>query len=127
MKSLPIAVLALALALPLAAPAQNHCTKETLTVRGVPLTAGYCVTGAPTSDGPEMAVPVTETYAANGQAISRTTTMRFIAGDGPSRVLENLALSGLGIAGTLHLTLLYSGGSVHVENALLTPGAITIK
>ncbi len=53
--------------------------------------------------------------------------MRFIAGDGPSRVLENVELAQLGLQGTLHLTLVYAGGAVHIESALLTPGAVTIK
>jgi hypothetical protein len=42
-------------------------------------------------------------------------------------VLESLDLSKLGLSGTLHLTLAYVQGLVHVEGALLTPGAITIK
>jgi hypothetical protein len=127
MKSLPMLALAATLALPVPAGAQDHCTRETLTVRGTPVTIGYCITGGAVVNGPEVALPVAETYSAPGGSFSRSTTMRFIAGDGPSRLLENADLSRIGMTGTLHLTLVYSAGSVHIENALLTPGAVTIK
>ena len=42
--------------------------------------------------------------------------------------LKTFASAPLGLgAQTLHLTLLYTGGVVRIEGALLTPGAITIK
>ena len=53
--------------------------------------------------------------------------MRFVTGEGTTRVLENVDLAGVGLGGTLHLTLAYVDGLVHIENAMLTPGAITIK
>ncbi len=111
---------------PPAAPAQNHCSRETLTVRGTAVTITYCPS-APTGNGPEVTVPVTEAYSSSGGSFSRSATLRFITGEGPSRVLENVNLAGLGLTGTLHLTLVYAGGEVRVEKAMLTPGAITIK
>ena len=72
-------------------------------------------------------MPVTEAYSSSGGSMTRSTTLRFITGEGPSRVLENVNLAELGLTGTLHLTLVYAGGEVRVEKAMLTPGAIIIK
>lgn len=75
----------------------------------------------------ETALEVTGTFTAPAGSITRTATLRFVGAEGPSRVLENVELAPLGLAGTLHLTLVYSGGVVRIESAILTPGAITIK
>jgi hypothetical protein len=75
----------------------------------------------------EIVVPVAATFSAPAASFSRTIELHFLAGEGTSRVLENLDLSKLGLTGTLHLTLAYTGGLVRVDGALLTPGAITIK
>ncbi|HZZ00191.1 MAG TPA: hypothetical protein VFE36_11500 [Candidatus Baltobacteraceae bacterium] len=108
-----------------AAPA---CTQEMLSVRGTPVTIGYCVEGAARSaGGDEIVVPTVASYGAPGGSFSRTRQLHFVAGEGVSRVIENLDLGRLGLNGTLHLTLAYSGGLIRVEGALLTPGAITIK
>lgn len=113
-------------AIPAAAISQGHCSRETLTVRGTPVTITYCPS-APAGNGPEVTVPVAATYASPTGSFSRSTSLRFISGEGPARVLENVDLAGLGLTGTLHLTLVYAGGEVHVANALLTPGAIIVK
>lgn len=127
----PIAALvAAALCLiPLAASAQDRrCTQETLAVRGTPVTIGYCITGpARSTIGGEIAVPVQASYSAPGGSFQETLTLRFLSGEGLSRVIRNLDLSHVGSTGTLHLTLAYSGSSVSIESATLTPGAITIK
>ncbi len=105
-----------------------QCTVEPLTVLGTPVTISYCVTGAPRSTGTqEIIVPVVATYSAPGRSLRRASELHFLAGEGVSRVLESLDLTQLGLRGTLHLTLAYIQGLVHVEGALLTPGAITIK
>lgn len=100
---------------------------ETLVVRGTPVAIGLCATDAPARAPGQLVVSVEGTYSAPGGSFSRTSMMRFITGEGPSRVLENVPLAQLGLKGTLHLTLVYSGGLLHIESALLTPGAITIK
>src|SRR5579863_5899183 len=115
MKFVPAMTLLALAAVPAGATAQDHCTRETLSIRGTAVTAAFCAEVAPTAAGPELSLPVAETYSAPGGSISRTVTLRFIAGDGPSRVLENLDLTPLGLSGTLHLTLMYSGGVVRVE------------
>jgi hypothetical protein len=104
------------------------CTQETVTVEGAPVTIAYCITGSLRSNGAEeVIVPVTATYSAPGGTLRRAIELHFIADEAVSRVLESLDLSKLGLTGTLHLTLAYSGGLVRLEGALLTPGAITIK
>ncbi len=104
------------------------CTQETLMVEGAPVTIGYCITGALRANGAEeVIVPVTATYSTRATTLRRSSELHFMAGEGISRVLESLDLTKVGLTGTLHLTLAYSHGLVHVEGALLTPGAITIK
>jgi hypothetical protein len=111
-----------------AARAQNGCSQETLPVRGTPVTVSYCSAGSPqNAPGSELLVPVKAIYSAPGGSFSESATLHFLAGEGPSRVIETVDLSKLGTTGTLHLTLVYQGGLVHVESAILTPGAITIK
>ena len=128
MKSLLSFALAIAAALsPIVAGAQDRCSHETLVVRGTPVAIGLCSVEAPARTPGQVVVSVEGTYSAPGGAFSRTGTMRFITGEGPSRVLENVPLAQLGLKGTLHLTLVYSGGLLHIESALLTPGAVTIK
>lgn len=125
-----VAALLLAAALPAAASAQGYrCSKETLSVRGQPLAVAYCVTAAPTkAPGSELLVPVHATYAAPSGSWSEDATLRFIAGEGESRVIRNVDLAKVGSSGTLHLTLVYgSDATVRIESAMLSPGAITIK
>ena len=110
------------------AVAQPRCTQETLNVRGVPVTIGYCVTGPPLASAPdEIALPVQATYASPGGSFGRVLELHFVSGEGVSRILQSLPLRELGLTGTLHLTLAYAGGLVRIEGAMLTPGAITIK
>ena len=109
----------------LAAP--PGCTQETLAVRGVPVTIGYCITAPPRYEGDELVVPVSASFAAPGGAFGRMRELRFIGGEGTSRILENVQLARLGMPGVLHLALVYEGGQVRIEGALLTPGGITIK
>lgn len=126
----PLLAAALALCLGGYASAQpaNRCTHETLFVSGTPLTAGYCVlsTGA-ASAGHELPVRVTETYSTPRTSFTQQATLRFISGEDASRVIEDLGLGRLGLDGTLHLTLVLRSGTVRIDSAMLTPGAVTIK
>ncbi len=48
MTRMPATLVALAaLAAPLVSSAATPCTQETLTVRGTPVTIGYCIAGQP--------------------------------------------------------------------------------
>ncbi len=124
--------LATALALSLGAAAQaqpaGRCTRETLNVRGTPLSASYCVVGTGTaSPGRDLPVRVSESYSTPHGSWTQDVTLQFIAGEESSRVIQDLPLDKVGLQGTLHLTLLLRGGTVHVDSAMLTPGAVTIK
>jgi hypothetical protein len=121
---------ALALSLGSAASAQSgdRCTRETLSVRGTPLTAAYCVRSVgPATSGRDLPVQVSETYSTAHSSMSQEATLRFIAGEEASRVIQDVALDRLGLEGTLHLTLVLHGSQVRIDSAMLTPGAITIK
>jgi hypothetical protein len=120
--------LAISLGSPASAQPAGRCTHETLMVRGTPVTAAYCVgeIGA-AAPGRDLPVRVAETFSTPRASFSQEATLRFIAGEEASRVIEDVALERLGIEGTLHLTLLLRGQAVHVDGAMLTPGAITIK
>ena len=123
-----LALVASATFLPHAAGAQARCSQETLDVRGVPVTIGYCIAGAARSDGSgEVVVPVAASYASPGGSFGRRRDLHFVAGQSASRILESLPLNRVGLSGVLHLTLVYTAGLVRVEGALLTPGGITIK
>ncbi len=102
--------------------APSRCTRETLRVRSVPVTVGYCVVAEH-----EGTVDVAETYSSPRGSFGQTAPLSFLPGDEPSRVIEDVAIDRLGVAGILHLTLVMRSGSVYIESALLTPGAITIK
>jgi hypothetical protein len=121
---------ALAFSLGSAATAQgaDRCTRETLTVRGTPVTASYCVREVgPATAGRDLPVKVSESYATPHGSFTQDAVLRFIAGEEASRVIEDVALERLGLKGTLHLTLVLRGSQVRIDSAMLTPGAITIK
>ncbi len=127
MKYATLALLLLLIASPSAASGQAPCSHETLSVLGTPVAVGYCVEASKPAGAGEVALIVAASYAGGGHTIARTTTMRFLTAEGPSRLLESIDLAPLGITGTLHLTLVYAGGLVRVESALLTPGAVIVK
>ncbi|MDQ2663436.1 MAG: hypothetical protein M3Y18_05300 [Candidatus Eremiobacteraeota bacterium] len=105
-----------------------RCTHEKLLVRGQALQVTYCgghATGTPA--GREMPLAVLETYATSRGSFSQNAALAFISGEDASRVIEDVALDRVGLTGILHLTLVLRGGMVHIESAILTPGAITIK
>lgn len=68
-----------------------------------------------------------ETFSSAKGAFAQTSNLEFLAGDEPSRVIEDVALEKLGLGVTLHLTLVLRRGAVAIEGAILTPGAITLK
>lgn len=110
------------------AQAAGRCTQETLRVRGVPVSTSYCVTAlGKAAPGHELPVRVAETYRAPGGELTQEATLQFIAGEGSSRVIQDVGLARLGLSGTLHLTLLLRDGLIHIDSAMLTPGAVTIK
>lgn len=131
MKPIPIAAaaaLALTLAAGTGARAAEACSHETLSIRATPVNVAYCVLRAGRAKpGESVPLALNETYASPRGSLNRTVTVQFIAGENPSRAIEDVPLEPLGLTGTLHVTLAYAGGLVRIESAILTPGAITIK
>ena len=124
--SAPLALAAVLL--PVQASAQPGCTQEVLNVRGTPVTIAYCINGVVHSNGTdEIIVPVYATYVSRDGSFSQQRDFHFVSGERISRIVQNLRLERLGMAGVLHLTLAYTGGAVIVEGALLSPGGITVK
>lgn len=110
-----------------AAPAPN-CTHETLNVKNTPVRITYCAPPARADpSGRTVVLALRETFSSSKGAFSQTSNLEFLAGDEPTRVIEDVALDRVGIEGTLHLTLVLRRGTVAIEGAILTPGAITLK
>ena len=115
-------------AMPVAAQPQNRCTRETLNVTGTPVTISYCVSSAARSaDGRETIANVQETFSSPRGSFGQNAPLSFLAGNDPSRVIEDVSLTRLGMSGTLHLTLIMRAQRILIEAALLTPGAIVVK
>jgi hypothetical protein len=110
----------------LPAGAAVQCSRDAVTLRGVPVAIGFCVVGTTTSSAVATVV-VEATYSSKTASFSQRSSVRFITGEGPARALESIDLTPLGIQGVLHMTLLYDGNEVTMEHALLTPGAIAVK
>jgi hypothetical protein len=110
----------------LPAAAAERCSHDAVTLRGVPVTIGFCIVGSSTSSA-VTTVAVQATYSSKSASFSQHSNVRFITGEGPARALESIDLGPLGIVGVLHMTLLYDGNEVTMEHALLTPGAIAVK
>ncbi len=109
-------------------PLRRSAPKRAFPWKGAPFRSATASAARLRSNGAdEVLVPVAATYAASGKRSALPIQLHFIAGESISRVLQSLDLTKLGLTGTLHLTLAFSHGLVHVEGALLTPGAITIK
>lgn len=124
--SLVGALLASAVA-PLAAAATPGCSNDAFVVRGTALAVELC---APLGARPvgKSPVTITETITAKGQApLVRRVPLDGGLGDETSHTIDDAPLQSLGIAGTLHMTLAYKSGAVHLEHALLVPGAIALK
>ncbi len=123
-------VAAFAVTLPsltVAAPAEN-CTHETLNVKSTAIRITYCAAPVRADVTPRTVVlAVRESFSSAKGAFSQISSLEFLAGDEPSRVIEDVALEKLGINATLHLTLVLRKGAVALEGAMLTPGAITLK
>jgi hypothetical protein len=107
--------------------AQNQCSREVLHVRGTPVNVTLCITAAPAISGSVVSIQLSSTYAAGGSSFTQASNVRFISGEGPARALDSVDLRQVGVAGTLHMTLLYANSQVTVEHAILTPGAVTVK
>jgi len=120
----------------LAAPAAaqpDGCTRDTLMVDGSPVDVTLCapdVAGrknAPAGEARPAGVTITESFAANGSSFSQSAAVDFLGRRARGRTIDDVPLAKLGIAKTLHLTIVYREGAAHLEHAMLIPGAVTLK
>jgi hypothetical protein len=122
------AILALSIGTSAQAQPAGRCSRETLNVRGTPLAVSYCVTRVgDAAPGRDLPVEVAESFSTAHGSWSRQATLRFISGEEASRVIEDFSLGRVGLTGMLHMTLVLRGGSIRVDSAMLTPGAVSIK
>jgi hypothetical protein len=128
MRRLASVLLSAVLAAPAATAAEPACTTERLAVPHAPVVLTLCPLGAPVhAPGGEILLAVRERAAGPTGMIDRTVRLRFLANEPISRAIEDLDLAPLGGTGTLHLTLVFRDGTVAVESAILTPGAVVVK
>jgi hypothetical protein len=121
-----------------AAPA---CSSDPFTVDGAMLTVEVC---APAQAPAAGKVTLIERFTVKGQApLERALVVEVLPRAGTSRSIDDVPLAKLGIARTLHLTVVYkppSTGSgqalltgpgqppsAALEHAMLIPGAIALK
>jgi hypothetical protein len=116
--------LALVASLALPAAAQgDRCTHAALRVDGTAVAAAFCVPATPGGSS----VNVTETFVVGGKTVTHVVTLAIVAGARISRTIDDVDLSPLGIARSLHATLAYADGFVKLEHALALPGATPVK
>lgn len=123
-----VAGLAVLSAGPKTSTAAEGCSSDAFAVRGTPLVVTLCAAPTAARPGAKAGAAVVETIAAKGQEpIVRRVTIDAPLGDAIARTIDDAPLTALGIAGTLHMTIAYRGGSARLEHALLVPGAIVLK
>ena len=116
------AVLALCTAPAGAQPAQR-CSHDTFAVAGTPVAVTVCA-GAPENG---KAVAVTETFKGPASSFNHATSIDVLPGVAASRTVDDVSLAPLGLAYSLHLTLVYKEAAISIEHALLLPGAVPLK
>jgi len=105
--------------------ATTACSSDAFSVDGTPLLVEIC-TPAEAPAGGKLAL--TERFTAKGQPpFERALTIDLLPKAGTSRTIDDVPLAKLGLARTLHLTVVYTSGSARLEHALLVPGAIALK
>jgi len=103
------------------AAAAEPCTVQQFSAPEAPVTATYCSGGVAGGS-----VTVTQTYAANGKSFVRPLAIAIVTGAGASRATDDVDLTPLGIARTLHVHVSYANGAARMTGGLLTPGAIPV-
>jgi hypothetical protein len=104
------------------AAGQQRCSRDSFPVGGRSLTVTVCAAAA---QGQRL--DVSEAFARDGRSFSRTTAIDVVPGAQVSRAADDVSLAPLGLSSLLHLTLAYREGTVTIEHALLSPGAVPLK
>jgi hypothetical protein len=115
--------------------AAGTCSTDTFTIDGSAVTLDMCLGAAPDpaasrhgSPAKAPAATLTETFTVKGQPpLVRALPLDALPADEPSRTIDDVPLEKLGLARTLHLTIAVRSSGVHLEHALLVPGALTLK
>ncbi|MBV9646627.1 MAG: hypothetical protein JO043_04110 [Candidatus Eremiobacteraeota bacterium] len=106
------------------------CTHDRLHVGSTPVDVMLCVAAGEKPRqhrGGAVDVGVVETFSANGTSFSRNVPLEFMDDSESTRTMDDVSLRQLAIDRTLHLTMRYGAGTVHLEHALLLPDAIRLK
>jgi len=118
-----VAVISLLAASTAAATAEPaRCATDTFPIGGQPVSVTVCTAPA---EGASAAL--TETVKSGTKSFSHATSIDVLPGAAVSRSVDDLSLSPLSLAYTLHLTLAYRSGGASIEHALLLPGAVPLK
>jgi len=108
-----------------AAPA---CSSDAFAIKTASLLVELCAPSAAEHASGHGPLTITESLTVKGQPpLARKVALDAALGGETSRTIDDAPLQGLGIAGTLHMTISYKNGAVRLEHALLVPGAIALK
>jgi len=127
---LPIVVLALTSGLlaattPSASVAETGCSSDVFAIDGSSVSLAICASDAPKTASKTV---VTERFVVkNMPDLVRELALDRLPGADSARAIDDVSLEKLGISRTLHLTVALKGGTVHLEHALLIPGAVALK
>jgi hypothetical protein len=119
-----LALAAILLAVPIAAPADDGCSRDSFNIDGTQVAAVLC---APAQAKPAGAVSVNATFSTKSTNFNKTISLEVVPGQPLSRGIEEIALAPLGLQRSLYITVQYSGGKVTLAHAVLLPGAVTLK
>ncbi len=135
MKALARGAVAATLVTILVAPAlgqpSDGCSRDALVVEGTTVGVSLCPSDAPArkgkGEGRPVSLTIVETFSTGSAAFSRSSVLDFLDQSAASRTIDDVSLERLGISKTLHLTIVYRGGTVRLEHAMLVPGAVDLK
>jgi hypothetical protein len=122
----------LGIGLALGAPAfAQTCSQDQLTVDGTPVSLQLCVapgagTGAVAADK-LVTVQVAETLKSKDLTFTRTVPLDFLSQAAFSRTFDNVPLAGVGLPGSIHITVAFKPGDIRLDHALRLPGAVPLK
>jgi hypothetical protein len=118
-----------------AAPAATPpCSSDAFSIDGSSVAVVVCVTvAAPAAAHRDSSVKpppafLEETLTVKGEPpLVRSLALDAAPTDDASRSIDDVPLAKLGLARTLHLTIVVRNAGVRLEHVLLVPGAVTLK
>jgi hypothetical protein len=114
----------LAAVLPAAQTGDAGCSSDAFAIDGSSVVVQLCARDVNAA----AKIVVTETLSVKGQTpFVREVPLDRVPGADSSRAIDDVPLTKLGLARTLHLTIAVKNGAVRLEHALLVPGAVALK